>query len=487
MISKQSGALGYGLGAMGNKTKGLWLGSPTAQYQRGQQSMRFRRLLISSCLTVLAGAAPGYCDQYCDYGLQLYNQRRFDQAKKYFEQSIKLSPKNERAHFYRAVCCEYLNNADEAMSEYQFVTANSADAKFLAMAKASIDRINKQRADQENKDGDKDTTAKSSNDTSKSAASSAHDKSKIASIKSQGQSTATTASEGDEHREDAEIESFLLGRPSKPDPSDVVPDETRVYFTQSGHDDIYIDAKINGRDLKMILDTGASVTLIGKNQLQELGLRGPTGKATGAVGGIGGSTVPTWSLPVQISLGNLKKKVNVRVADEWTSSPLLGQDFFNNLEYEIDNKAHSIIFRKPKVMSQKDKDQYCVPFRRVGRHLYVTVEVDGGHKTTMIVDTGAEGVAMTMANVKDLALEIPADAQRVRSQGVGGTSDGYGFSIESLRLGPIIQRGVGVTVTTSAGGMLGTDEGRAGLLGQGFFGSWRFTVDNTNGVLKFFH
>jgi hypothetical protein len=35
--------------------------------------------------------------------------------------------------------------------------------------------------------------------------------------------------------------------------------------------------------------------------------------------------------------------------------------------------------------------------------------------------------------------------------------------------------------------MLGTDEGRYGLLGQGFFGNWRFTVDNANGVLRFFH
>jgi predicted aspartyl protease len=452
-----------------------------------KQSMRLHRLLFTSCLALLAVVPPGYCDQYCDYGFQLYNQRRFDQAKKYFEQSIKLSPKNDRSHFYRAVCCEYLNYPDEAISEYQFVTANSTDAKLLAMAKAGIDRINKQRADQQNKDSDNDTTAntKTGGATSKSAsAGTGADKSKIAMSKSAGHSP---ASDNDEHREDADIEAILAGRPSRPDPSDVVPDETRVYFTQSGHDDIYIEAKINGRDLKMILDTGAGVTLIGKNQLEELQLKGPTGKATSVVRGIGGSNVPTWDMPLQISLGNLKKKVNVRVADEWSGSPLLGQDFFNNLEYEIDNKGHCIYFRKPKAMSAKDRDQYCVPFRRIGRHLYVTVEIDGGHKTTMIVDTGAEGVAMTMANMKDLGLEIPADAQRVRSQGVGGTSDGFGFSIETLRLGPIIQRGVGISVTTSAGGMLGTDEGRAGLLWQGFFGSWRFTVDNANGVLKFFH
>ncbi len=447
--------------------------------------MRFFLLSLSCLIVVSVASQPGHCDQYCDYGFQLYNQRRFDQAKKYFEQSLKLSPKNDRSHFYRGVCCEYLNNVEEAKTEYQYITANSSDTKLIALAKASLERINKAQEEKESKDADTDTAkAKSSSDSSKKATS--PDKNKISMLKSQ-KPNSSTAPDNDDDKDDAEVESLRQAALVRVNPTDVVPPETRVYFTQSGHDDISINAKVSGRDLRMILDTGAAVTLLGKNQLEELHVKGPSGNPTGYVGGVGGSSVPTWNLPIQIELGNLKKTVNARIADEWTGSPLLGQDFFNNIEYEIDNKGHCIYFRRPKVISQKDRDAYCVPFTRLGRHLLVTVEVEGGRKTGMIVDTGAEGICLTMANMKELNMEIPADAQRIRSQGVGGTADGFAFSIENLRLGPIVQRGVAINVTTSAGGMLGTDEGRYGLLGQGFFGNWRFTVDNANGVLRFFH
>jgi predicted aspartyl protease len=273
----------------------------------------------------------------------------------------------------------------------------------------------------------------------------------------------------------------------KTDPTDVVPNETRVYFTQSGNNDILIDTQISGRDFKVILDTGAYSTMIGKNQLAQLGVRGPTGPATTSVGGVGGSRVPAWIMPLQIKVGGLKRTVQAFIAESWDSPPLLGQDFYADLEYEFDNRGHCVYFRKSKPLSASERTMYCIPFTRVGRHLAVDLESDGGRKTKMLVDTGADGIAFTMANAKELGLDIPADAQRVRSQGVGGTSDGYGFSVDLLRLGPIVQRNAHIVVTTSEDGMLGSKHGSYGLLGQGFFGDWRFTVDNRNSFLRFFH
>lgn len=459
---------------------------------------------------------PAECDQYADYGIQLYNQHKYNDAIKYFDQSLKLSPKNDTVHYYKASCLELTQNLSEAQVEYQFVVSNSSNSGLLTLAKTALSRVQSRlKAADDVKTaaaGASGGTGASSSSSSSGAGSATNSVSAAGrstsaavpgAISSSRGRTATNPSSGSMNKGPQSASSGSAGSNSdsedsleaamadvhkiKTDPTDIVPNESRVYFTQSGHDDIYIDTQVGGRDCKMILDTGAYSTMLGKNQLAQLGVRGPTGPSTTSVGGVGGARVPAWVMPLQIKVGGLKRTVQAFIAESWDSPPLLGQDFYADLEYEFDNRGHCIYFRKSKPLSASERSMYCIPFTRVGRHLAVEIEGEGGRKTGMLVDTGAEGIALTMANAKALGLDIPADAQRIRSSGVGGTSDGYAFNVDSLRLGPIVQRNVRVSVTTSEDGMLGSRRGTYGLLGQGFFGDWRFTVDNANNFLRFFH
>jgi predicted aspartyl protease len=466
--------------------------------------------LAMALVLVLISASRGECDQYADYGIQLYNQHKYDDARKYFDQSLKLSPKNDTVHYYKASCFELSGNLNDAQAEYQFVISNSGNAKLIALAKTALGRVDSQLKAKNDASGSSGSSGSSSNSGSSASASvsatsasnnsnatnksvagrsSASGRSVAAATRSSKSGTDGSVSEDDDGLSaNSSLEAAMAEyHKVKTDPTDVVPNETRVYFTTSGNNDIYIDSQINGRDFKFILDTGAYSTMVGKNQLAQLGIKPPTGPATTSIGGVGGTRLPAWIMPLQIKLGGLKRTVKAFVPETWESPPLLGQDFFADLEYEFDNRGHCVYFRKSKPLTAAERSMYCIPFRRVGRHLAVDVEGDGGKKTGMLVDTGADGIAFTMVNAKDLGMDIPADAQRVRSQGVGGTSDGLSFTVDSLRLGPIIQRNVRIVVTTSEDGMLGTRNGRYGLLGQGFFGDWRFTVDNANNFLRFFH
>ena len=465
----------------------MFISQLSSKHPFGSLLSKSSRCFSICLLTSAALALSVHADQYSDYGVQLYNSGKYNDARKYFDQSLKLSPRSDNAHYYKASCYEHCNDLSGAQIDYQFVVSNSSNSKLVALAKAALDRVNAQINSQKNDDVGVNKSVATA--TASSAVAGAAQNKKNATVTTTTVSTASYGGSGStsDVTKAAIVAALAEHYRVKTDPTDVLPDETRVYFTQSGHDDIYIDSQINGRDYKVILDTGAFGTMIGKNQLEQLGVRIPTNAEKTSVGGIGGTRLSAWIVPLQIKVGGMKRTLQVSVPETWEGPPLLGQDFYADLEYEIDNKGHCLYFRKSKPLSASEKTMYCIPFTRHGRHLAVELEGDAGRKTKMLVDTGAEGIGMTMANIKALGIDIPADAQRTRSSGVGGTADGLGFVVDSLRLGPIIKRNVRVDVTTSEDGMLGTKHGQYGLLGQGFFGDWRFTVDNANSYLRFFH
>jgi predicted aspartyl protease len=243
-----------------------------------------------------------------------------------------------------------------------------------------------------------------------------------------------------------------------------------------------VEAAVNKRRMTFCFDTGASVTMMGKNHLRQLGIHPPTTAATGKIGGIGG-TIDSWTMKLDVSIGGITKRLPVRIADEWELAPLLGQDFFSDIDYEIDNVGHCIRFSKSQ-NAPKD-DTYSIPFTRIGKHLYVQVEGEKGKKTQMIVDTGAEGVLLSPTNVRELGVDTSGGSLETH-QGVGGTTEAVGMVVDMLRLGPIVVRNIKVSADTGQKGMVGK-EGSSGLLGQAFFSGWRFTVDNRNQRLRFFH
>ncbi len=410
-----------------------------------------RKLLAAVALALFLQASLPYiasADQYFDYGMKLFQQRNYKAAAQYFDIRLKSNPNDSYAQYYRGLCYHVERDTDKARALYEAVIASGSDANIRALAQKQLKII--------------ETVSSSATVAAglgKSAGSAAG--------KIPANQPGTPAGGGDDDAPRATV----------------VPNNAKAYFSMSpGHNDMNVDGAVNKRRLTFCFDTGASVTMLGKNHLREVGIQPPVTGPTGKIGGIGG-TIDSWTMNLDITIGGITKRLPVRIAEEWDHAPLLGQDFFSDIDYEIDNVGHCIRFTKSSD-SVKD-DTYSIPFTRIGKHLYVELEGEKGRKTNMIVDTGAEGISLSPTNVRELGIDT-AGGENETHKGVGGTTQAIGVVVDMLRLGPIVVRNVKVSADTGEKGMVGK-EGAAGLLGQAFFGGWRFTIDNHNQRLRFFH
>ncbi|HNB21126.1 MAG TPA: aspartyl protease family protein [Candidatus Melainabacteria bacterium] len=401
-------------------------------------------VFIYGCMPPSAAGA----DQYFDYGLKMFQARNYKVAAQYFDVRLKSNPNDSYAQYYRGLCYHVGGNLDDAKNLYQSVIANGSDANIKALAQKQLSIIERVQG--------------------AAAAFSP-------SVK--GSSTTANIPSGNSRPGDDDDDNRVLPT--------VVPPNAKAYFTITpGHNDMNVDGAVNKRRMTFCFDTGASVPMLGKNHLRELGIHPPTTPATSKVGGIGG-TVESWTMKLDVTIGGITKKIPVTVTEEWDHAPLLGQDFFSDIDYEIDNIGHCIHFSKSSAIAKDDT--YSIPFQRIGKHLYVQLEGEKGKKTQMIVDTGAEGILFSPSNVRELGLDTTGgETEYHKGVGGSGTTEAVGFVVDMLRLGPIVVRNVKCSADVGGKGMIGK-EGAAGLLGQAFFSGWRFTIDNRNQRLRFFH
>jgi clan AA aspartic protease (TIGR02281 family) len=268
-----------------------------------------------------------------------------------------------------------------------------------------------------------------------------------------------------------------------------LPQEARVYFKKEGNA-LVVDAELNNRPIAMIFDTGAEVCAFGKNHLRELGIPLPQGSPTGMASGVGdGGLIPTWTMNADLKLGSIyRKNMRIMVQENLPGEPLLGQTFFKDFRYTIDNGANSIHFvikQAPRSLpvasrgyspSASTADRYAVPFSREGNEMIVSAEVNG-RPIKMIFDTGASATVFTNESMQQLGINIPEDAEVERHIGIAGETAAVGFPVSRMRLGPIEKSNFNISVTQ---GMRGHP-----LLGQTFYGDWQYSIDNAAGLIRF--
>ncbi len=392
---------------------------------------------------------PAAADPYFDYGLKVFQQRNFKLAAQYFDMRLKSNPNDTYAQYYRALCYHVQGDPDKAKELYQSVVSTGIDARIRALAQTQLKRLESIPSA---------TTAVNPGKQGSGAGAGAGG----------GAPAGLPPSGADEDGQSGPT---------------IVPANSKAYFSLTpGHDDMIVEGAVNKRRLAFCFDTGASVTMMGKNHLRELGIHPPTTPATSKIQGVGG-TVDSWTMKLDVGIGGITKRLPVRISEEWETAPLLGQDFFSDIDYEIDNVGHCIRFSKSSDIVKDDN--YTIPFQRIGKHLYVQLEGEKGKKTQMIVDTGAEGILFSPTNIRELGIDTSGGSTEYH-KGVGGTTEAVGLMVDMLRLGPIVVRNVKVSADTGQKGMVGK-EGSSGLLGQAFFSGWRFTIDNRNQRLRFFH
>src|SRR4030095_4961434 len=245
---------------------------------------------------------------------------------------------------------------------------------------------------------------------------------------------------------------------------------------------LVVDASVDDNPIKMLFDTGASITLFGKNQLQSLGIEVPKGQPTGMVSGVGGGgTAPIWSMRVDLQVGSIMRRNFPIAFAENQSMPILGQTFFNEFDYTINRADNSILFVKKgssyAAASSAAPEGHTVPFTTEGNEMVVTAQVNGV-PYKMYFDTGAQTTAFGINDLNSLGISVPAQAATGIVSGVSGQSASYTFPINSLKLGPIEQYDFNITAVDSA--FLPRP-----LLGQTFYSGWQYMIDNRNNVIRF--
>ena len=187
--------------------------------------------------------------------------------------------------------------------------------------------------------------------------------------------------------------------------SSSTPSIVRIDFTPTDGS-MLVEAQIDGKrafqrlpnqpliPFVMAFDTGASVTLLGKNHLQDLGIQPPSGPPDYTIGGVGGSgSFPAWKHHATIQVGSLvRKNFEIAVADHLDTA-ILGQDFIKGFDVTINNVEHCIQLSTKAASARTStsiNSGYSVPFENDGDKIIVSVDVEG-RTIKMCLDTGANG------------------------------------------------------------------------------------------------
>ncbi len=397
-----------------------------------------RLFLLFTVSATFFNSPAGLADAYYDQGVALYNKRNFKGAAPYFEYAVRSTPSDSNAYYYAALTYQQLNDWPRAKQMYRQLVEKFPDSQAGGLARSVLQK---------------------------------YDPDFMKRIGAQASSSSISSSA-------SAFIGLIQSGSSRSADFDQLPNEGKIYFQRVGNSQ-HIEADINSRKITMVFDTGAEQCVFGKNHLRDLGITPPAGPPVGQSYGVGSSAaVGTWPMQVTLKVGNIERRnFNVVIQDVMPTEPLLGQSFFKDFLCTTDPGAKTISFRKRGTGGSAAASNYDVPFRREGNEMVVNVLVNG-KSCPMYFDTGADNIAFTYSQVKNLALDIPDDAQVGQSIGIGGATRSFHFSVDRMKMGPIEKSNVEVSVVENA-------SMPKPLLGQNFYRDWQFTVDSERNVIHF--
>ena len=391
----------------------------------------FKHLKHTAKSAVILAAAGFFLSQpngalaadYFAAGVKLFDSQRYSEAAQYFKHVLRTNPKHTQAMYYLGASLQNSGDIAGAKSFYNHLIRNyprSEGARYAAKAMQSL--------------------SQSSGSSSSSN-----------SVASTGARRSST---------------------------DYIPDAESVGFRKStDQEHLMVNCRINGRNLPMIFDTGSTICMIGKNHLQQIGMAPPTGAPTNKVKAVGG-VVDAWEVPAQIALGRIVRTVDLVVIEQ-LRNPLLGQSFYGDLKYEVDNARGQIAFKKPGGKGDfVQAGSIDIPLTVEGSNLIVTAKVNG-RPMPFYFDTGAGASIMPMQMLQTMGDQGFRKVGESDATGAAGTTKSERYQVDSIELGPIRKQGLVIAVSADY-------KYKYGLLGRDFFGNKRFTVDKANKKLHFY-
>lgn len=426
--------------------------------------MSWKRTCLSLSVFVLLSSAnaAGAFSNYVE-GVELMKQKQYGRAIASFEQALRENPNDANSHYCLGTCYYQMHNVSAAKDAYMRAYKLSPGSVAGKNSLAAMQNLNAPAGARSAGTSQPAQRTTSSNQQYSS--------------RTQTTSVSTGRSQG--QSEDADLASL--------------PNQTRIDFHRpnDGQQHIFVNAYLNNRPMEMMFDTGAEHCLFGFNHLAEAGIAPPTGKHTGISEGVGGGKA-VWEMRAnELKVGSIvRRNFPIIACQQLGGRPLLGQSFYGKFKYKVDyapdGQTGNITLTKigssqgqTSVASRavNKNNRYMVQFTKLGRDLLVPVEVNG-RTISMIFDTGAHGVTFSMGHLKKLGISIPSDAEDGANWGTGGTMKTKVFAIDRIRMGPIEKNYHRVNVITEG-------EIQHPLMGQSFFGDWRYSIDNENNTITF--
>lgn len=383
-----------------------------------------------------------------DTGVQLYKAGNYGAAANKLLEAVKFPGKEGAAYYYLGCCYYKLNRPAEARAIYRQVVNNYPTVREAGLAAQMLQRLDPSYHPPAGIGG-----ATTSGGTVAAASSSVNSAiSKMAAAAGGGK-----------------------GFPGED--FDSLPNEARIPFTIAGNGHMQVTVYLDNRPITAWFDTGANAHF-GKNHLEAAGIQVPRGEPNSMTSGWAGNGVPAWRQQRKIKMGNLTRFAPVTVEENMDLAPLVGQEFIQGYQCEVDNSSHYIILRKMgayKASGQQVSDLYDVPCVRRNMRDYVPMMING-KKLEVLVDTGAAFSIFNEDDLKSIGIRVPEDAPTGMASGVGG-----GFVVKHMsadvRLGPIFKSGYQITVGGSGGSAVGQD----------ILNTQRFTIDREQNLMRFFH
>lgn len=427
-------------------------------------------------------SAPAQAGDEFNQGVKLMGEKRYAEATKLLKKAVYDEPNNAKAQYYLALSWHYQGRTSDALVNYQavlkkFPGTDEANRSLQAIQGMSIPPGTTD-AQWYGKPAPKPvvptvrTYGGSSSAAARSSPSStvrSYSSSPVRSSSSSPvRSTSSTAVRSNSHSEISGTSSSSL------------PEQATIYFEQ-GDARLKVDVFINNRPIKMVFDTGATGVVVGKNQLEEIGIKPPDGEATGQSGGSATAGLqPYWMMPADVKVGTiLRQNFPIKVLSYNSAAPLLGQSFIHDFEYSIDKNAGIIRLKRKGSggVSASASSGYSIPFEWEGPKMLINVEVNG-RPYPMYFDTGnsASAISLGMHDVKALNLNTE-DGDGVTTSGVTGTGGGIRFKIKRIKLGPIERFDVPVIANYAS---LGKP-----LVGQDLYEGYEYIVDNDRRLIRF--
>ena len=203
---------------------------------------------------------------------------------------------------------------------------------------------------------------------------------------------------------------------------------------------LYVDGVINGKSVRLVVDTGAGLNVLTWDAAKRIGIEG--GSATRAVGSGGADSRAKIVNIDDFNIGGVLVKndaaVIVDLPAQLKADGLVGFSFFRHFATTFDYDSNQLIVNDSRLF-KPSRALTSTELLVVNNHPHVGGVLDGV-KGLLLLDTGNNGSATIykwFADQQDLAKKWKTGAPKVAGKGVGGFSSGRATVAPSFQLGAV--------------------------------------------------